>query len=86
MHDGHVHGSCGDCAGFVPAFPARTGLDAWGYCRDQAPTPPPPAALAAFHEAFRAGDWTPLRQNQVGLFRTEPDDACDFYRERPYQQ
>jgi hypothetical protein len=83
MHDGHVHGSCGDCAGFVPAFPAKAGLDGWGYCHDQAATPPPPAALTALHDAFRDGDRTPLRQNQFGLYRSEPDDACDFYRERP---
>jgi hypothetical protein len=82
MHDGHVHGSCGDCAGFVPAFPPKAGLDEWGYCRDQVPVPPPGTALTRIHDAFRAGDRAPLRQNQLGLFRTEPDDACDFFRER----
>lgn len=83
MHDGHVHGSCGDCAGFVPAFPAKIGLDDWGYCRDQTASPPPVAALAAIRHAFHAGDRALLRQNQLGIYRTEPDDACDFYRERP---
>lgn len=83
MHDGHVHGSCGDCASFVPAFPAKRDLADWGFCREQ-DAPPPPAALVVLHEAYRAGDRGLLQHNQLGLYRTAPDDGCDFFRYRDW--
>lgn len=82
MHDGHVHGSCYDCDRFVPAFPVSRGLDDWGFCLEQQPAPPPPASLAALEEAYRQGDRRTLATNALGVFRSEPDDACDFFRER----
>lgn len=82
MHDGHVHGSCTECDRFVPAFPTSRALEAWGYCLDQQTTPPADAALSAIEAAFAGGDRRPLAMNTLGLFRTEEDDACDFFRER----
>lgn len=82
MHDGHVHGSCGDCERFVPAFPTSRSLDAWGFCLEQQPQPPPSSSLSAIEEAYQQGDRAPLATNSLGLFRSEPDDACDFFRSR----
>jgi len=79
MHDSHVHGSCGECASFVAVFPDESGCDGWGYCLEQN-EPPPDADLAQLHSTILAGDRASLRQNQLGLFRWEPDDACDFFR------
>jgi hypothetical protein len=81
MHDSVVHGSCDECTSFVAVFPPQTGCDDWGYCVEQ--TEPPTAAdVAPLYSTILAGDRAPLRQNQLGLYRTEPDDACDFFRHR----
>lgn len=81
MHDTHVHGSCGECASFVGVFPPSTRYDEWGYCREQR-NPPPPRDLAPLVEAFLSGDRAPLRRNPLGVYRTEPDDACEFFRHK----
>ncbi len=81
MHDSHIHGSCGECASFVAVFSVESGCDDWGYCVEQT-RPPPAADVARLNSTILAGDRMSLRQNQLGLFRTEPDDACDFFRDR----
>lgn len=81
MHDTHIH-NCSDCESFVSAFPMGGGLDDWGYCRSQRKEPPPAPTMAALEQAYRDGDRDALRRNEVGLYRTEPEDACDLFRER----
>lgn len=81
MHDGHPHGSCGDCVGFVTPFTRAARYAAWGYCGEQTP-PPPAGALDELERAALAGDRAALRTNAIGLFRPEDDDCCDFFRER----
>ncbi|MCL4230399.1 MAG: hypothetical protein KJ053_02355 [Dehalococcoidia bacterium] len=81
MHDSPVHGSCDECASFVAVFPKGTPHQEWGYCRTQQPAPPA-TELAPLIEAFLAGDRAPLRQNNLGVFRTEEDDACDFFEHK----
>jgi len=83
VHDTHFH-SCGDCESFVSAFPVGGGPDDWGYCRSQRPEPPPAPTMAALEQAYRSGDRAALRRNEVGLYRTEPEDACDLFRERAW--
>ncbi len=81
MHDSHVHGSCDECSRFVPVFPAGSPHQEWGYCRTQQ-SAPPAAGLAPLIEAYLAGDRAPLRSNNLGVFRTEEDDACDFFEHK----
>jgi hypothetical protein len=40
--------------------------------------------MAAIEQAYRSGDRAALRRNEVGLYRTEPEDACDLFRERAW--
>lgn len=81
MHDSVVHGSCDECNSFVPVFPPASGCDDWGYCVEQT-TPPPAEDIAPLYSNILAGDRAPLRQNKLGLYRTGPDDACDFFHHR----
>ncbi len=80
LHDGHVHGSCGDCSSFNAVFTPGIGLDHWGYCVRQQPKPPEPARIASLQEAYVAGDRSVLGRNDAGIYRAEEDDACDFFR------
>jgi len=80
LHDGHVHGSCGDCSSFATVFAPGRGLDDWGYCERQLPQPPAENFVATLQEAYLAGDRAPLRRNNAGIYRAEEDDACDFFR------
>jgi len=80
LHDGHVHGSCGDCSSFNAVFTPGIGLDHWGYCVRQQPEPPEPAHIASLQEAYRAGNRSVLGRNDAGIYRAEEDDACDFFR------
>lgn len=82
MHDGHPHGSCGDCASFVNPFAPRTRIAAWGYCGRQSPAPPRDV-LEILEQAALAGDRSAVRKNTVGLFKPEDDDCCDLYQGRP---
>lgn len=82
MHDGHPHGSCGDCVSFVTPFARTTRISAWGYCGGQSPEPPRDV-LVLLEQAALAGDRGALRKNVVGLFKPEDDDCCDFYQGRP---
>lgn len=77
MHDSHVHGSCAECASFVTLFPPESAFGDWGYCRQQT-SEPPGVAVESLHSAVAAWGRAALRENQIGLYRTEPDDACDF--------
>jgi len=77
MHDSHVHGSCAECSSFVTVFPPETAFGDWGYCRQQT-ADPPIQAVASLQSAVLVTGSAPLRQNQLGVYRTEPDDACDF--------
>ncbi len=79
MHDSHVHGSCGECTSFVAVFPEGSRLDDWGFCREQS-APPSPPDLDALRDRALAGDRASLRQNPLGIYRTSPDDACDFFK------
>jgi hypothetical protein len=82
VHDGHSHStSCGECASFVAPFPGGTGLESWGYCRIQHATPPAKRQIEALAAAYRSGNREALRCNHLGIFRTEPDDACDFFKQ-----
>ncbi len=77
MHDSHVHGSCAECASFVTVFPPETAFGDWGYCRQQTPEPPT-NAIESLQSAVLTAGGAALRHNQLGFYRTEPDDACDF--------
>ncbi|GAB4323521.1 MAG: hypothetical protein Kow0010_04890 [Dehalococcoidia bacterium] len=83
MHDGHPHASCGDCVSFVAVFPDIPGLHDWGYCREQQPNLPA-QQLAELRQACLAGDRRALRANTAGIYRTEEDDCCDFFRHRDW--
>ncbi|MCC6382552.1 MAG: hypothetical protein IT304_08575 [Dehalococcoidia bacterium] len=81
MHDGHRHGSCGDCVSFVMPFATATRIAAWGYCGRQS-SAPAPHLLATLEQAALAGDRSAVRKNTAGLFKPEEDDCCDLYQER----
>lgn len=81
MHDSHVHGSCDECSNFVTLFPVGGRHSEWGYCSSQQPAPPA-AEVNPLLEAFLAGNRAPLRQNTLGIYRSEPDDACDFFEHK----
>jgi len=81
MHDSHVHGSCGDCDRFVTPFPTERAFSDWGYCAEQNQAPDT-VGMAHLHSSVLAGDRAALRQNDFGLYRSEPEDACDFFRHR----
>lgn len=81
MHDTLVHGTCSDCARFVAVFPGDTKFDGWGYCQVQNEAPPADV-VARLYQSALAGDRAPLRENLLGIYRMEPDDACDFFHDR----
>jgi hypothetical protein len=84
LHDGHVHGSCGDCGSFATVFAPGNGLDAWGFCERQRPQRPSPAIIESLQDAYLAGDRATLRRNAAGIYRAEEDDACDFFRAKVF--
>jgi hypothetical protein len=83
MHETLVNGTCNDCSKFVAVFPADEKFADWGYCEAQNEAPPA-AEVARLRASAIAGDRAPLRENLLGIFRMEPDDACDFFHDRDH--
>lgn len=79
LHDGHVHGSCSDCASFVTVFPRESAFGSWGYCVEQS-AEPAPEAVSSLRAAVLERGTSPFRDNDIGVFRSEEDDACDFWK------
>ncbi len=84
MHDVE-HGACADCRFFRLAYPDEQEegrLRGWGACaRPGQGEFPPVAELLALHEVVLNGDRHAIRRNTVGLYRSEPGDACDYFEE-----
>lgn len=84
-HDGHVAIACGDCRFFAHAYPAEQDsarLRGWGYCRRPGGADPPPAeVIAGLRAAVLGADGRALRRNRAGLYRSEPEDGCEYFEE-----
>lgn len=84
MHDVD-HATCAECRFFVLAYPAEQEhrrLRGWGACtREGQETLPPAPALGRLRAAVLDGDRHALRRNTVGLYRSEPEDGCEFFEE-----
>ncbi len=84
-HDGHVAVSCAGCRLFVLAYPVEQDnarLRGWGYCRRRGGGDPPPAGvIAELRAAVLGADGRALRRNRAGLYRSEPEDGCEYFEE-----
>lgn len=84
MHDVE-HGACADCRFFVLAYPEEQEerrLRGWGACTRPGQGEFPPATdVVALHDSVLNGDRHAIRRNSVGLYRSEPGDACDYFEE-----
>ena len=85
MHDTDFD-SCSACRFFGSAYPDdqdNVRLRGWGACLRPGQGEMPPAALLAELRAAALGpDRHALRTNAVGLYRSEPGDACEYFEER----
>ncbi len=84
-HDGHVAVSCADCRSFVLAYPGEQDeprLGGWGYCRRPGGAERPPAeVIAELRVAVLGADGQAMRRNRAGLYRSEPEDGCEYFEE-----
>lgn len=85
-HDGHVAVACDDCRHFTVAYPQdqdTASLRGWGYCaRPAAGVVPGARALSVLRGAVLDGDRNALRRNSAGLYRSDPEDGCEFFEQR----
>jgi hypothetical protein len=79
------HGSCADCRFFRFAYPehqAERRLRGWGACERPGQGAFPAAAdRLLLRDAVLTGDRQAIRRNAIGLYRSEPGDACDYLEE-----
>lgn len=84
-HDGHVAVSCAHCRSFVLAYPGdqhETRLRGWGYCRRPGGAEPPPAeVIVELRTAVLGADARALLRNRAALYRSDPEDGCEYFRE-----
>lgn len=84
MHDVD-HGSCADCRFFDLAYPdeqEERRLHGWGACTRPGQGELPPAVdLLALRDTVLNGDRRAIRRNAIGVYRSEPGDACDYLEE-----
>ena len=84
MHDVD-QATCAECQFFGLAYPGEQdtrSLRGWGICvRPGQGGLPPADVLAELRRAVLDGDRAAIRNNPVGLYRSEPEDGCEFFEE-----
>jgi hypothetical protein len=75
--------ACADCRFFASAYPEDqedVRLRGWGYCsRSGGGEQPRAATMVGLRAAVLNGDRHALRRNWVGLYRSEPEDGCEYF-------
>jgi len=83
VHDSHIDVSCSECEHFALAYAdeqADVRLRGWGSCRRPGSgILPDPEVVEKLRVRVQGDEPNALRSNTVGLYRSEPEDGCEFF-------